>query len=273
MPRNLHLRTTFDAIAQDYDELRPRYPEPLIEDVVSRSGIAPGGRILEIGCGPGTATLPFARRGYTMLCLELGPNMAKLAAAKCSPYPGVEIQTTAFENWPLQPQAFDLVLSASAFHWIPTEMGYTKSAAALKEGGTLALSWIRHLAADTPFFRAMKAYWEDNAPQLAAESRKPPPGELEKLTVADLDASGLFGPVEVRRYGWTRTYSAEQYARLLGTYSPVQNLEETRRRELLGGVRDLAERHGGLIERPYEALLYLADLRYPLLRGEKRSIR
>src|SRR5215210_5494927 len=65
------LRTTFDEAASLYDEVRPGYPEDLFDDIVSLSGIPSGGRILEIGCGTGQATVPFALRGYRDLCDRL----------------------------------------------------------------------------------------------------------------------------------------------------------------------------------------------------------
>ena len=58
------LRTIFDQAALDYDDVRPGYPGELIEDVISISAIPKDGRILEIGCGAGQATIPFAKRGY-----------------------------------------------------------------------------------------------------------------------------------------------------------------------------------------------------------------
>ena len=58
-------RKTFDEVAELYDRHRPGYPEQLVDDVVWLSGIPPRGRIIEIGCGPGKATVPFARRGWT----------------------------------------------------------------------------------------------------------------------------------------------------------------------------------------------------------------
>ncbi len=76
MPFDFSHRTTFNNVADLYDEVRPGYPEALIEDALTLSGIPPDGRILEIGCGTGKATLPFARRGYAMLCLELGDKLA-----------------------------------------------------------------------------------------------------------------------------------------------------------------------------------------------------
>jgi ubiquinone/menaquinone biosynthesis C-methylase UbiE len=56
------LRTIFDEAVSLYDEVRPGYPEDLFDDVISLSGIPAGGRILEIGCGTGQATVPVAKR-------------------------------------------------------------------------------------------------------------------------------------------------------------------------------------------------------------------
>jgi len=66
MNARMSLRTIFDQAALDYDEVRPGYPEELIEDVISISDIPKDGRILEIGCGTGQATISFARRGYSI---------------------------------------------------------------------------------------------------------------------------------------------------------------------------------------------------------------
>ena len=66
MNARMSLRTIFDQAALDYDEVRPGYPEELIEDVISISAIPKDGRILEIGCGTGQATIPFAKRGYSI---------------------------------------------------------------------------------------------------------------------------------------------------------------------------------------------------------------
>ena len=49
-------RNTFDSVACRYDEIRPGYPDELIDDIECLSGIPDDGRILEIGCGTGHAT-------------------------------------------------------------------------------------------------------------------------------------------------------------------------------------------------------------------------
>lgn len=135
----LQLRTTFDRVALLYERARPGYPEKLFDDVVSLSGIPPNGWILEIGCGTGQATVPFARRGYRLLCIELGENLATVARHKLANYPQVEVLTGAFEDWLPKMGAFDLAIAATAFHWLDPTLAYPKTACALKTGGAIAL--------------------------------------------------------------------------------------------------------------------------------------
>jgi SAM-dependent methyltransferase len=150
------LRTTFDEAASLYDEVRPGYPGDLFDDVVSLSGIPSGGRILEIGCGTGQATLPFARRGYRILCIELGENMAAVARRNLEGYPHAEVRAGAFEESSLQEGSFDLAISATAFHWLDPAIAYPKAAATLRDGGSLALFWNVHVHSDPSeeFFEA-----------------------------------------------------------------------------------------------------------------------
>ena len=80
MPDELPLRATFDTIASLYDEVRPGYPEVIIDAIIERSQLPATGRTLEVGCGTGQITRPFAQRGYAITALELGPALAALAA-------------------------------------------------------------------------------------------------------------------------------------------------------------------------------------------------
>ena len=254
------LRTTFNDGATIYDEVRPGYPEQLIEDVVSLSEIPSGGNILEIGCGTGKATLPFARRGYTMLCLELGANPARLTAEHCRPYPGVHVQNIAFEEWPLMDKAFDLALCAEAFHWISPEIRLVKTAAALKNGGSIALFWNGHHGGKSKFFQAAEKVYREGVP-LLIQMQSTPPEELERETVEEIKRSDLFGEVIVRRYPWRETYTEERYVKLLNTYSPIQRLTDEARRKVLADIRKLIKRHGGLVESEYVSRLYVAKVR------------
>ena len=129
------LRSAFDRASSLYDEVRPGYPDELFEDVVSLSGVPPGARILEVGCGTGQATLPLARRGYGLLCVELGENLAASARHNLAAYPRVEVRTGEFEETPLPEGSFDLLVSATAFHWLDPAAAYPKAARSLRPGG------------------------------------------------------------------------------------------------------------------------------------------
>ena len=256
------LRAIFDQDAALYDAARPGFPEALFEDLVALSGVPPGGRILEVGCGTGQATLPLARRGYRSLCVELGARLAAVAREKLAGYPLVAIWNGSFEAWPLEEASFDLVVAANAFHWVDPAIGYPKAAAALRPGGSIALCWHRHVHTDRDpgFFAAAPEVYRREAPEIVREPAAPTRAHEQPATVAhEMADTGLFGPVALRRYRWDVEYDAAGYTRLLETYSEHRNLAPERRERLLRGIAALIDtRFGGKITKGYMADLYVA---------------
>ena len=263
------LRATFDGAVPLYDEARPGYPEELFDEVVSLSGIPAGGRILEVGCGTGQATLPFARRGYEILCVELGENLAAVARDNAAGYPRVEIRTGDFEEIPLPEEAFDLLISATAFHWLDPAVAYPKAARSLKSGGAIALFWNEHVRteADGGFFAAAQEVY---ARVYAREAREifdggyggPPRPEDLLDRRGEIEGSGFFGPVVRRSYLWDQSYDVPGYLRVLDTYSGHINLKAGTRTRLYQGIRRLIEdEYAGRIVKGYQTSLYVAHRR------------
>lgn len=248
----------FDAVAGTYAAVRPGYPDKLIEDAIRVSGITPNGRILEVGCGPGTATVALAKRGHTVVGVELGENLSALATEACHPYPNVRIVRGAFENWPLPAEPFDLVFSASAFHWIDPDVAYAKAAAALGGSGAIALCWNRHPPEETALRRALDEVYRTIVPELAGKDGAEPLAKTLQRPVDEIATSGLFSEVTMRSYNWSAEYTADEYVRLLHTYSDHLALPDATRHALCDAIRALIEGHGGVIERPYLAVLYVA---------------
>ena len=260
MPRDLSLRNSFDRVADLYDEVRPGYPVKLYEDLVALSGIPAGGRVLEVGCGPGIATVELARRGYAVTAVEIGSEMAARAREKCREYSNVRVETVSFEHWPLELEAFDLVVSASAFHWVSPGVKYAKSAAALRPGGSLALFWNRSPGFPADLRAALDEIYREEAPELADAGHE----DLEVVIqrpIDELEASGLFSDVAVRRYPWALTCTAARYAKLIQTYSDHLALPADARARLAGRIEALVRELGGTIERPYVSVLYVARRR------------
>ncbi|MGB3692437.1 MAG: class I SAM-dependent methyltransferase [Spirulinaceae cyanobacterium] len=134
-------RAWYGGVAEAYDKTRPAYPPQLINRAIELTLLPDDAKILEIGCGPGTATKDFAKRGYSLVAVEPSPKACQLARQNCLNYPQVEIINTTFEEYPLQPQTFAAVLAATSFHWVSPEIVYQKAATALKAGGFLILLW------------------------------------------------------------------------------------------------------------------------------------
>jgi cyclopropane fatty-acyl-phospholipid synthase-like methyltransferase len=109
------LRATFDRVAEQYDDARPVAPNEVFDDLVGLAALAPGARLLEIGCGTGQATIPLAERGFEILAVELGAQLAAVARRKLAAFPRVEIVTAPFEQWDPGDARFDAVCSFNAF--------------------------------------------------------------------------------------------------------------------------------------------------------------
>jgi SAM-dependent methyltransferase len=123
-------RKPFDEVAELYERVRSGYPEQLVDDPVWLSGIPDRGRILEIGCGTGKATVAFAQRGYRMTCLEPGPNLARIEERKPAAFADVRVDVCTFEDSAPAEASLDLVLAAQSFHFIEPTFGLRKFASA-----------------------------------------------------------------------------------------------------------------------------------------------
>ncbi len=251
-------KRSFDAAARLYDRFRPGYPETLFNDLVELSGIPEGGRILEIGPGTGQATVPLARRGFSILGLELGASMARVCRRNTQEFASVEILNTAFESWEVEPDGFDLALAATAFHWIPAKLAFTRCARALKPGGSLALLWNFVDIPDNRFYNDLRALYRRIAPHMRLSL--PPELRIERQR-KKIVSSGHFGPVTILRYPWQKEYDADSYIGLLKTMSDHATLAPKVRREVFRAIRRLIDTHGGSFIRPAIAVLFLAPKR------------
>src|SRR5262249_53139777 len=78
-------------------------------------------------------------RGLVVDAVEPGPNMVAAARRRVGETEAVTFHIDKFEDVDLGDRSFDAVFSGTAFHWVDPQVGWTKAAAHLKEGGLLAL--------------------------------------------------------------------------------------------------------------------------------------
>jgi SAM-dependent methyltransferase len=251
---------SFDRVASLYDAARPTYPEALFDDLLMLAEVPSAGRVLEVGAGSGQATEPLARRGLEVVALEPGPNLAALARRRLAPFDRVSVATERFEEWRAEVGAFDLVTSATAFHWIDPAVGYGKAKACLRPSGALGLFWNDPVAglSSHAFNAAVQPAYGRWAPALAEAFQFPAADEADGYGDA-LIGSGEFERPTIRRYPSRQTYTAEGYVNLLRTFSDHIALAPEANEGLLGAIREVIDREfAGAIDIDRVAVLYVA---------------
>jgi SAM-dependent methyltransferase len=242
----------YSPAAEVYNKARPRYPKALIRRVVEVAQLGADSNILEVGCGPATATVAFAPLDCSMVCLEPNPDFFRLAQQNCQTYPQIEIQNTSFEEWTPAVKKFDAVLAASSFHWISPEVGYPKAAHALKENGSLILLWNKELQPSYGVYQSLSKIYQQYAPSLDRyEERETQEAILQGLGQMALD-SGHFKDLVAGTMVSEVTYSTDEYLMLLNTYSPYLKLDPQQKDALFAGLRNSIEHgFGGSLQLSY----------------------
>ncbi len=244
-----HRKSWYSPSADAYNKLRPRYPEVLMHRVVEIADLSPNSKILEVGCGPGTATVAFAQLGCSMDCLEPNPDFCQLARQNCEHYPNVVIRNTSFEEWPLEAEKFDTVLAATSFHWIDPEIGYPKAANALRADGCLILLWNKELQPSYEVYQSLSEVYQVHAPDLSRYEDRATQEKILRELGQMVIASGKFKDLVSEHFECEVTYSANDYLMLLSTYSPYLKLDPQSRDFLFNGLRKKIEQDlGGSIQ-------------------------
>jgi SAM-dependent methyltransferase len=253
------LRRTFDSTADVYDTARPSYPDRLFDDLVDLAELRPSDRLLEIGCATGKATRPLLERGFSVLCIEMGRRLAQRARQNLAGFP-VEIHETPFERWESEQGAFDLIYAATAWHWLDPAIRYRKAFQLLQPSGHLAFWSALHAFPEgfDPFFSEIQQIYDAIGENHEGDWPPPPPDHVPD-DVAEIEATGLFEDVRVRRYLWETWYQPEQYIALLDTFSGHIAMEMSKREHLYEEIRTrLAARPDPRVQRHWYTILHVA---------------
>jgi SAM-dependent methyltransferase len=249
----------YSPVALAYDKARPGYPAGLVAHVAHLAQISSFSRLLEIGCGPGTATLTFAGLECPIVCIEPNPDFCELAKQNCRSYQNVNIIQSSFEEWPIEKSAFDVVFSASAFHWIQSEVGYPKVADALRENGYFVLLWNKEPQPALEIWPMLAdIYAQQGLSHLGQfESESTQHHLLNTLAQPALD-SGLFKAVTSKLINVELSYSAEDYILLLSSFSPYLCLDESHRTSLFTALyRKINDDLMGTLDLSYISAAYI----------------
>lgn len=216
-------RLTFNEDVEKYDKWRPTYGEELFKDIMAYFQMEQGKKALEIGIGTGQATRPFLKMGCELTAIELGKDLAEYSKLKFRGYKNFTVCNTSFEEFECPDDSIDIIYSATAFHWIPEDIGYPKVSKLLKTGGTLALFWNR------PFVSRENDGLHQHIQSIYKKYRPSNTKIIENDTERYNNRSKTihtygFRDVEVKLYHLTRTFSSADYIALLNTYSDHRSM-------------------------------------------------
>ena len=173
-------------------------------------------------------------------------------------YPNLSVRNLPFEEFWEADGSFDLIYSATAFHWIPEETGFQKAFRLLRSGGTLALWWNRPFPGKPGdgLFEDIQRVYEKYRP----ENRKKPREDRSALyrKIRETVRSYGFSEPEFRLYNAERVFDADGYLGVLNTYSDHKNVPADAKRKFEAGIREAIEKHGNRLIVYDTVDLYLA---------------
>lgn len=251
MPAMQGLGWTFDTVASAYEKWRPGYVEPLYQAIFDYMPLDASSRAVEVGIGGGQATEPVLKTGCSLTAVEPGAHFAAMCKEKFWKFPKFSVLMGKFEDASFDDGAYDLVFSASAFHWIPEEIGYAKVYAMLKSGGAFA-RFANHPYCDKgkpALMEEIEALYGQYYDKFYRSKQQLPQEYGREQAKARAMVAEKYGFTDIRYalFHRTRVFSAQEYVALLGTYSDHIAIEESVRKEFFAGIENAIIRHGGSI--------------------------
>ena len=217
MPEVHDRALSFGGVAEQYERARPGYPEDAVDWLVASAQ-----RVVDLAAGTGKLTRQLVARGLDVTAVEPSPGMlAQLRVA----VPGVHAVEGRAEEIPLPDESADAVVVAQAFHWFDAPIALREIARVLRPGGALGLIW-NDRDDDVP--------WVARLSSLIGADQDPgaDPAEL-------IDPTGLFGPVEERRFRFEHRVDRETLLELVASRSWVAVQGPETRAQILAAVAAL----------------------------------
>ena len=197
--------------------------------------------------------------GAHITAIEPGAALLHELVTRTAGYRLVPLEAT-FEDALVPEASFDIVASATAFHWVDPTVGVRKAAHALRDFGWLAV-WSNVYGDPErrdPFHEAIQPLLRSYAPELsrseAPRLEVPRPGEGS-------DCSD-FHEAEEHVFRWEATHDPDQIRGLFSTFSPWIALPVERREPLLDALHALVRNEfSGRVVRPYRTVVHLRQRR------------
>jgi SAM-dependent methyltransferase len=129
---------TFDVAADAYLRFMGRYSERLAQPFAALADLAPGERVLDVGCGPGALTARLVELVGAGAVSAVDPSASFVEAVR-ERLPGVDVHTGTAERLPFPDGTFGAALAQLVVHFMTDAVaGLREMARVTTPGGTVA---------------------------------------------------------------------------------------------------------------------------------------
>jgi SAM-dependent methyltransferase len=260
-PDRRDLGRVFNEVPELYDRVRPGYPDELFADLAAITRTDDRSSVLEVGCGTGQATRSLAELACSVTAVEPGADMAALARQRLATFGNVTVEMSTFEDWDDRGARFDVLVAASAWHWVDPTIGWQRAHDVLRPAGWMALlgNVVVRRAGEPEVYAETADLHERFSPGNPDWGH--PPLEDEVRTTDEGWGlvgvpGGLFGPPIVRWYPAVQWFDGDGFADLLRSTSPYRSLDRDVREPLLDAIAErIRTRMGDRVSRRYLSVL------------------
>jgi SAM-dependent methyltransferase len=135
----------FRANVPFYARYRLGYPDSLISRVSAAVGLKPGQKVMDLGCGPGLLSIPFACAGMAVTAIDPEPEMlAALHESAEEAGVALDIREGSSFAMPRDLGTFRLVAMGRSFHWMDRMATLAMLDTIVEREGALALFHDEH---------------------------------------------------------------------------------------------------------------------------------
>jgi SAM-dependent methyltransferase len=139
--------------AEWYDAFRPQAPIMIVDILTRVSGVKRPGLVVDVGCGTGLSTRPWAAHADRVIGIEPNPHMVRVARQRGWTAANVSYREGFGHDTRLPDGCADVVTCAQSLHWMEPGSTFAEVARILRPGGVFA-------AYDHDYEITPITYWE-----------------------------------------------------------------------------------------------------------------
>ena len=211
----------FAGAADLYAAYRPQYPDEAFDHLARTLGLGPASRVLDVGCGPGTISLPLSARVGAVVAVDPSPEMLATARRHAADrgVASISFHQGRAEDLPGLPLGrVDHAVFGRSFHWTDRAAVAGILAALLPEDGAIVL--FTSAGAES-----RRRPWQPVVEPVRAAflgergSPEDPRSGLSREPHDEVLAAGPFSQIERTLFVAHKQYSLDQVVGLQTTFS------------------------------------------------------